>query len=55
MAKARRYKQEINKLVESNKINVFMKNNLDKNIINLINNRENFIDVHGLSMKKLRL
>jgi DNA-nicking Smr family endonuclease len=49
MAKARRYKQEINKLVESNKINVFLRNNLDKNIINLINNRENFIDVHGLS------
>jgi hypothetical protein len=49
MAKARRYKQEINKLVESKKINIFMKNNRDNNIINMINNREHYIDLHGLN------
>jgi DNA-nicking Smr family endonuclease len=55
MAKARRYKLEINKLVESRKINIFMRNNRDNNIINMINNREHYIDLHGLNYEEAKI
>jgi DNA-nicking Smr family endonuclease len=55
MAKARRYKQEINKLVETKKINIFMKNNIDNNINNMINNREHYIDLHGLNYEEAKI
>jgi DNA-nicking Smr family endonuclease len=55
MARARRYKLEINKLVETRKIKIFMRNNRDNNIINMINNREHYIDLHGLSYEEAKM
>jgi hypothetical protein len=55
MAKARRYKQEINTLINSKKLSLFAKNNEDKQLYNLISNKENFIDLHGLSYEESKI
>lgn len=52
MAKARRYKQEINSLLKNKKIDLFMKNN---SIMNCINNREDLIDLHGLNYEESKM
>ena len=55
MAKARRYKQEINKIMEKKKINLFMKNNKEHAIGNLYNKNEHVIDLHGLSLEESKM
>ena len=55
MAKARRYKQEINKIMEKKKINIFMKNNKEHAIGNLYNKNEHVIDLHGLSLEESKM
>lgn len=55
MARARRYKQDISRLLEKRKVNVFMKNNENNNVVNMINNKENFIDLHGLSYEESKI
>lgn len=49
MAKARRYKEEINFLLKNKKVEVFMKNNENNSLMNMISKKENFIDLHGLN------
>ncbi len=55
MAKARRYKQEINKIMGKKKINIFMKNNKEHAIGNLYNKNEHVIDLHGLSLEESKM
>jgi hypothetical protein len=55
IAKARRYKQEINSLLENKKISLFMKNNENNSTMNFFNNKENFIDLHGLSYEESKI
>ncbi len=55
MAKAKRYKEDINMLLRSKKLEVFLRNNEHHGILNMINKRENFIDVHGLSFDEAKI
>jgi hypothetical protein len=55
MAKARRYKQEINALLNERKIEVFLKNNESNSIQNFMSNKENLIDLHGLNYEESKL
>jgi DNA-nicking Smr family endonuclease len=55
MAKARRYKQEINTLLCDKKIEVFLRNNEGNSVQNFLTNKENFIDLHGLSYEEAKL
>jgi DNA-nicking Smr family endonuclease len=55
MAKARRYKEEINTLLKNKKIELFLKNNERDLVINMINKRENFVDLHGLSYEESKM
>jgi DNA-nicking Smr family endonuclease len=49
MAKSRRYKDEINFLLKNKKIEVFVKNNENNLLTNMISKKENFLDLHGLN------
>lgn len=55
MAKARRYKEEVNSLLKNKKLENFLKNNQSNSILNMINKRENFIDVHGLTYEEAKI
>ena len=55
MAKARRYKQEINQLMERKKIATFMKNNEHLYNENLFNNNHHIVDLHGLSLEESKM
>jgi len=55
MAKAKRYKEDINMLLRSRKLEIFLRNNEHHGILNMINKRENFIDVHGLSYDEAKI
>lgn len=55
MAKARRYKQEINSLLNERKIEIFLKNNEFNSIQNFVSNKENLIDLHGLNYEESKL
>jgi DNA-nicking Smr family endonuclease len=52
MAKANRYKQEINNLIEKQKLNEFFKNNYDVNINDI---SPNILDLHGMSLDESKL
>ena len=55
MAKARRYKQEINQLMERKKIATFMKNNEHLYNENLFNDNHHIVDLHGLSLEESKM
>jgi DNA-nicking Smr family endonuclease len=55
MAKAKRYKEDINMLLKNKKLEVFLRNNENHNILNMINKRQNFIDVHGLNYEESKI
>lgn len=55
IAKARRYKQEIDGLLKNKKISLFVKSNQENFLVNCINNRENIIDLHGLSYDESKI
>ncbi len=55
MAKAKRYKEDINMLLRNKKLEIFLRNNEHIGILNMINKRENFIDVHGLSYEEAKI
>jgi hypothetical protein len=53
MAKARRYKQDINTLLINRKIKLFSQNN--ENIENIFDYHHNFLDLHGLNLEESKL
>ena len=55
MARAKRYKQEINKIKEKKKVYIFMKNNKEHALGNLYNKNEHYIDLHGLSLEESKM
>ena len=55
MARAKRYKQEINKIKEKKKVYIFMKNNKEHALCNLSNKNEYYIDLHGLSLEESKM
>ena len=55
MARAKRYKQEINKIKEKKKVYIFMKNNKEHALCNLYNKNEYYIDLHGLSLEESKM
>ncbi len=55
IAKARRYKQDIDGLLKNKKISLFVKSNQENFLVNCINNRENIIDLHGLSYDESKI
>jgi len=55
MAKAKRYKEDINYLLKNKKLEIFLRNNEHHGILNMINKRENFIDVHGLNFEEAKI
>ncbi len=55
MARAKRYKQEINKIKEKKKVYIFMKNNKEHALGNLYNKNEYYIDLHGLSLEESKM
>ena len=55
MAKARRYKQEINQLMERKRIATFMKNNEHLYNENLFNDNHHIVDLHGLSLEESKM
>lgn len=55
MAKARRYKQEINQLMERKKIATFMKNNEHLYNENLFSDNHHIVDLHGLSLEESKM
>ena len=55
MAKARRYKQEINQLMERKKIATFMKNNERLYSENIFNDNQHIVDLHGLSLEESKM
>ena len=55
MAKARRYKQEINQLMERKRIATFMKNNEHFYNENLFSDNHHIVDLHGLSLEESKM
>lgn len=55
MAKAKRYKEDINFLLKNKKLEVFLRNNEHHSVLNMINKRQNFIDVHGLNYEESKI
>ena len=55
MAKAKRYKEEINILFKTKKLEVFLRNNETNGLLNMINKKENFIDLHGLNYEESKI
>ena len=55
MNKAKRYKQEINHLMQKKKMQKFIENNKDREIDNKYNLKYQTIDVHGLNLNESKL
>ena len=55
MAKVRRYKQEVNKILDKKKIRDFIQNNRHLSFQNLFNTKEHYIDLHSLSVEESKL
>ena len=55
MAKARRYKQEINNLMERKKVTTYLKNNQHLSMENLVSDNQHTVDLHGLSLEESKM
>lgn len=55
MAKAQRYKYEINKVLGEKKLDLFLKNNRQLAIENMYRIKEHCIDLHGLSVEESKI
>ena len=55
MAKARRYKQEINSLMERKKVTTYLKNNQHLSVENLVSDDQHTVDLHGLSLEESKM